>query len=66
MEVGRACNLSKIKPGAKMRALAMEHDGADILRQIHKVTAQALYGFIVERIALFRTREAQDRNGTVA
>ena len=52
----------KIEPGREMRALAGQHDRANVLRQAGEERLEPQHRRVVERVALLRAREAQMRD----
>ena len=57
--IARLDDLGKVEAGGKMRALAGEHDGADVRVHASEEGFEPEHGHIVERVALLRAGEAQ-------
>ena len=55
----------KIEPGAEIVAFAGQHHGADAVRDRREECFDAEHGGIVERVALFRTRQLEDCDGAL-
>jgi hypothetical protein len=47
-------HFGEVEAGRKMRPLAGQHDGADVLGQMTEEGLESSHGHIVERIALLR------------
>ena len=55
-------DLGKVEPGREMLALAGQHHRANVLRQPGEERLEPQHGHIVERVAFFRSRQAQMRD----
>ena len=53
---------AEVEAGGEMLALAVEHDGLDVVRQRREEGLDAENDGVVERVALLRPRQAQDRD----
>ncbi len=52
----------QVEAGGKMIALAVQHDGFHLRRQFLEEELEAGDGVVVERVALLRARQAQNRH----
>ena len=51
-------DFGEVEAGGKMRALAGEHDGANVSRQAGEERLEPEHGPVVERVALLRSARA--------
>ena len=58
----RSLQFAQIEPGGKMLALAVQQHRADAVRQRGEEGLDAENGLVVERVALLRPRQPQDRD----